>query len=179
MTSRFVSIFILAALILPFWVVYTGLKTERYQMRTELRKAILDTMDKSRLDILIFSDTDIDNELVWQNDFQFQFQNQSYEVAHREKRNNNIILWCKKELNDRTFKQKLHEVLVLNMAGANDHKEHHAQLYQWFKSLKTESAIEIPNFTEINIADYILNYDNPLYNAPSLQPQIPPPDHLI
>lgn len=179
MTSRFVSIFILTALILPFLVVYTGLKKERYKMRTELRKAILSTMDNSELDILVFSDADIDLELNWESDFQFEFQNQSYEVAHKEIRNNTIVLWCKKEVNDKTFKEKLREVLVLNMAGANDHKEHHFYLFQWLKSLKTENAIEIPGFAEINIEDYIYNYANPFYNAPIIRPQIPPPDFIV
>lgn len=179
MTSRFVSIFILAALILPFWVVYTGLKKERYKMRTELRQAILNTMDKSELDILIFPRTDIDNDLDWKNDFQFEFQDQSYEVAHKQVRNNTVVLWCKKEVNDSSSKEKLREVLVLNMAGANDHKEHHFHLFQWFKTLKTEITIEVPGFAEVNLEDYIFNYANPYYSAPSIQPQIPPPDYTL
>lgn len=179
MTNRFVSIFILAALILPFWVVYTGLQKERYKMRTELRKAILSSMDNSELDILIFSNSEIGDKLNWENDFQFEFQNQSYEVAHKEVRSNTSILWCKKEVNDKTFKEELREVLVLNMAGTNDHKEHHVYLFQWFKSLKTENAIEVPGFTEINIEDYIFNYANPVYNAPTIRPQIPPPDFIV
>ena len=179
MTSRFVSIFILVALILPFWVVYTGLKQERYNMRTELRRAILDTMDKSELEMLVFSKTGIDDGLNWENDFQFEFQNQSYDVAQKKVGNKTIVLWCKKEVNDKTFKKELREVLVLNMAGANDHKEHHFHLFQWFKSLKTETAIEVPSFAEINIEDYIYNYANPVYSAPTIRPQIPPPDFIV
>ena len=148
-------------------------------MRTELRRAILDTMDKSDLDILVFSNTEINEELKWKNDFQFEFQDQSYEVARKVVRNNTVILWCKKETNDKTFKEKLREVLVLNMAGANDHKEHHLHLFQWFKSLKPESAIEVPVFAEISIESYNFNYANPLYNAPSIRPHIPPPDCII
>ena len=179
MTNRFVSILILAALILPFWVVYTGLKQERYKMRTELRKAILSTMDKSELEILIFSKTDIADELNWENDFQFEFQHQNYEVAQKEVRNNTIVMWCKKETSGKTFKEELREALVLNMAGTNDHKEHHFHLFQWFKSLKFENATVVPSFAEINLDDYIFNYANPFYNAPTIRPQIPPPDCVV
>lgn len=147
-------------------------------MRTELRKAILNSVDKSELEILIFSNTDINLELSWKNDFQFEFNGQSYELAHKEVRPKTNILWCKKETNGKTFKEELREVLILNMAGANDHKEHQLHLFHWFKSLKPETGVEVPCFAEAIIKGPIYNYTDPFYTAPGIQPHIPPPDFI-
>lgn len=148
-------------------------------MRIELRQAILNSMDRSEMEILIFSAKDMDADLHWKNEFQFDYRDKSYEVANKVMRNDTVIIWCKKEVSPKTFKENLREVLVLNMAGTNNPKEHHFQLFQWFKSLKPERAIEIPSIAIQEMANSEFKYHSRLYNAPNIQPLLPPPDFTV
>jgi hypothetical protein len=170
--TQFLSIFLLFSLIFPTTFTYLSLKNHQHIVKKEIKKSIINGIEKNKLTLLIFSNKKL-KELKWKHDKEFEYKNLMYDIVYRYTKNDSTFLWCWPDNKETALNKQLNNLLF--GALKNNRKRNNTQklLDNFFKNLYNNTLTDIKI---INISEEILLfiYKN-IYINQVIIPDSPPP----
>lgn len=117
MPARLSAISLIFLLIVPILGTVGWLKLRKYQVRGQVKQMILSGVDKSQLTRFSFSESE-NEKLLWEDDHEFEYQGQMYDVVEVEMEDGDYIYWCWHDTEEADISQQL--TLLTEKAFGND-----------------------------------------------------------
>ncbi|MCB9257300.1 MAG: hypothetical protein H6579_09230 [Chitinophagales bacterium] len=114
MKNKLIAIIFLACMFVPISLTLVGLKLNRYLITEKIKKIKEEGSEEEQLEVLIFSLSQLKENLEWEHDYEFVYKNHYYDVAKIEEKNGLYYLWCHKDEKETNLVGLLHE-LVKNL----------------------------------------------------------------
>ncbi len=169
------AIILLFSLLAPVAGLYLWLRYEKKLVKEEVKQAILGGLEKDQLVCLNFSVDEVERMIEWENDYEFEYRGEMYDVVETEYSDNSISYWCWHDSKETRLNDRIGDLLA---GGLNDdpvNQDKHIKLLQFFKSLYPTITGQIepthPIFSSIE-TDLIRKH----WKSPVLSPPVPPPE---
>ena len=160
--KAFVSLMILSAFCLPFCATYLGLQLQKWRVKHEVKAKLIQGLDKSELTHLTFSKSQIETELDWEDDREFEYKGEMYDVIERHEKGDSVEVVCWHDKAETELNQRLQRLIAKATHGSHEHHTCETQYFQFLKSLAIESLPQLHlNLSESQrrFASHITQYE--------------------
>lgn len=160
--KAFVSLMILSAFCLPFCATYLGLQLQKWRVKHEVKAKLIQGLDKSELTHLTFSKSQIETELDWEDDREFEYKGEMYDVIERHEKGDSVKFVCWHDKAETELNQRLQ--LLVAKAAHSSH-EHQARESLYCKFLKSLVITVVPQLalspieSQRNFASHASQYE--------------------
>lgn len=163
------AVFLLTLLLGPFCLVFLSLQAEKETLRRDLKHRMMETEDESSFVHMAFANDDLETELDWEHDNEFEYRGEMYDVVERETRGDSTYfsLWWDKD------ETELNRKLAKLIKTKHQEETPAQNLLKNIKVFQSFTETEIrPVISENNtpISEYIRIYKDPFISIP-----LPPP----
>ncbi len=134
----FLSLVILSAFFLPFGATYLGLHIQKWRIKKEVKAKLIQGLDKSELTHFTFSKSQIETELDWEHDREFEYKGEMYDVIERHEKGDSIEFLCWHDKAETELNQRLQRLVAKATHGSHEHHTRETQYFQFLKSLAVE-----------------------------------------
>ena len=160
--KAFVSLMILSAFCLPFCATYLGLQLQKWRVKHEVKAKLIQGIDKSELTHLTFSKSQIETELDWEDDREFEYKGEMYDVIERHEKGDSVEVVCWHDKAETELNQRLQTLITKALHNSPEHRTRESLYYQFLKSLAIESLPQLHlNLSESQrrFASHITQYE--------------------
>ncbi|MCS6988553.1 MAG: hypothetical protein NZM06_03465 [Chloroherpetonaceae bacterium] len=133
--DRVVSLAIVASFLLPFGAMGVWLHVQKALLKEEVKARLLASVDKAELIRLVFSKAQAETELDWEEEREFEYKGEMYDVLEAEEIGDSIRCLCWRDDDETELNRRLRRLVAEAASGSPEHKEREKRLYQWLKSL--------------------------------------------
>lgn len=88
------GILLLVVLSAPLVGTYAGLRIEKRRVKKEVKKRMIAGIDSTDLVFFAFSKYDSETLLRWEHAWEFEYQEQMYDVVKKQEQGDSLLLWC-------------------------------------------------------------------------------------
>lgn len=174
--KRLLSIALIFSIAAPFWISYSVIQYQKYSVKKEIKKQIINGMDKNDLVQFRFSKKVAETKLEWEHSKEFEYSGVMYDVVESVKKNDSVYYWCWEDDEETKLNQKLN-ALVEKTAGPDKIKNENLKQLSNFLSTLYNSFNNPFSFDCDNDSSNSLSYYFALYLSLTIEPQTPPPKH--
>lgn len=173
--KKIISILLLISLYLPSLGTFLWFRHHQQIIRKEVKEKFVSNLDDSQLELLIFSQEEVDHLIVWKHSEEFKYNGFMYDIVKRKLENGTYSFWCWKDDKETILSKKLDTILA-NIFGDNPQEQQKQQHLHQFLTTVFQSKIEswepvIPYYQEEKTDFYYLDH----YQSLSMVPIAPPP----
>lgn len=97
------------------------MQIRKYQIKKYAKNLIISTCDKSEFITLKFSKNQLNTDLKWEHDKEFEYKNMMYDVVNIEYINDSVLILCYEDREESSIKAKIN--CFLNHVLGNRNKE--------------------------------------------------------
>jgi len=173
MKQRIIGIFLLFCIVLPVLAVFSFIQYQKEQIKKEVKRQIINGIDKEDLVSLRFLKNEIEAKVQWLHSKEFQYKGQLYDIVETEYRGDTIYYLCWWDHKETELNKLLEQ--TVNHTTGNDPltKQNKKRLANFYKSLFYEEILvwKIYN-TQIESAATFHKF---VYQTFSIPPPYPPP----
>lgn len=172
--TRIVSIVLFFCMVIPGTATYMWMRHRRSTVRREIKHKLIAGVDKSELELLKFSEKEIQTKLKWKHSKEFQYKNHMYDIVKSEKVGDTTYYWCWWDYEETVLNKQLNQLLAKAFGKDPQKKERQNSLDNFFKSVyhlnpDAENSTEKKENNILN-ADYVFSSI-----SAHLPPPVPPP----
>lgn len=109
--KKLAPILLVFTFVLPPLVSFFWLKMELFQLKKEVKHELKMQTSKSDLVHFVWTKYQVEHELEWEDEKEFKYQGQMYDVVFKEKHSDNIEMWCWLDTKETELSQKLEQTL--------------------------------------------------------------------
>lgn len=153
--KKYLSIFLIICLLIPFIGTYTRLQVEKYQVKRRIKWRLLQEMPRERLVLLKFTIQESQTVLHWEHSKEFEYQGEMYDVLSFKKLGDSIFYRCWKDTEETQIKQKIRRLVAQALSQNPQNRENHNQLRLWMESLWYMQAFR---WQESSFQDFIFEH---------------------
>lgn len=135
MRNKLTGILLLICLLAPVIGIYGWLQHKRYVVKKEVKRQIIAGMDREELVLLKFTGEEIETLLKWEDDEEFEYQGQMYDVVEVIEKDGMIHYWCWKDDEETLLNRDLNRLLAGALGSHPQNNEHQKQIQNFFKTL--------------------------------------------
>lgn len=170
-----ISILLLFSLFIPSLGTFLWFQHHQREIRKEVKELLLSGLDDSQLELLTFTQYEVDHVISWKHSEEFEHHGFMYDIVKRKLENGTHSFWCWKDDKETLLSQKLEDLLA-NLLGNNPQEQQKQKHLQLFLTTIFQSKMEhwepiIPFDQKAKIAITYLNN----YRSISMVPIAPPP----
>ncbi len=165
--KAFVSLMILSAFCLPFCATYLGLHIQKWRIKKEVKAKLIQGLDKSELTHFTFSKSQIETELDWEHDREFEYKGEMYDVIERHEKGDSIEFLCWHDRAETELNQRLRMLVAKAAHSSHEHQARESHYYQFLKSLVITVVPQLalsPIESQRNFASHASQYEFILLN---------------
>lgn len=176
--KKLIAYILLTGIILPGLLIFSFLNVEKQNLKEKNRgKSYTDISNKEMI-IVQFSLHEVNKCIEWENDHEFEWNGNMYDVVRKEVKLDSIFYWCHLDKEETIINECLDE-LNRFLAGAESNTEEKQQiLNKLFKKLYCADANEWTVYTELEIVSRFISHLTPL-NKSEIKVPTPPPDDRL
>ena len=141
--KAFVSIVILSAFCLPFCATYLGLQIQKWRVKHEVKAKLIQEIDQSELAHFTFSKSQIETELHWEHDREFEYNGEMYDVIDTHEKGDSVEVVCWHDKAETELNQRLQTLITKALHNSPEHRTRESLYYQFLKSLAIESLPQL------------------------------------
>ena len=138
MKAKLLSLFLLAALVVPITATFIILKKQQKQVRKEVKWKMIAGIDKSELVLLKFKSSETGQLLDWKHSKEFQYSGEFYDVVETEFQNDSVFYWCWWDSKETELNAKLQSILLDNYQNNPEHQSKSQHFKSFIKTLFVE-----------------------------------------
>jgi hypothetical protein len=105
--NRLISIVLLFALTMPLSGPFSFLQLQKYVVKYDVRRQIINGMTKSELKHFRFSKIEADIIPRWKEPNEFEIDGEMYDVVYSQESSDSISYWCWQDRNETKINKKL------------------------------------------------------------------------
>jgi hypothetical protein len=175
-TFKGIIVFVLLSCLLvdPMVGNFTWLHYKKIMVQKEVKRHIIQGMDKDNLVLLKFSKQETQTKLIWSHPGEFEYNRKMYDIVETKTMGNTVYYWCWYDHEETMLKRQLEEVADRALGKSPKFKKEIAPLIPYFKTLYclfySHGNISIPQVWYKQVG---LSYH--LYSQILIQPPTPPP----
>jgi len=158
---------------MPFFGTYALLRHHTRVVRREVKRRLVDEMDKGELVSLEFTRGEAE-KLRWEHEDEFELNGHMYDVVEKEIAGDSIKFWCWPDHKEARLKKQLNSLVVKELGGDSGPGNIHLQFFKLF-SLLYPGSISILNNTHFLEDSVTFHYADHAIIHPVSRPWIPPP----
>jgi len=129
------GILLLAALSAPLFGTYAGLCVEKQRVKKEVKKRLMNGVDSTDLVFFQFSKHDSKTLLRWEHAWEFEYQEQLYDVVKKIERGDSVLLWCWWDHAETALNKQLHQLVVQRQSSDPRRHEKERRVVYFFLTL--------------------------------------------
>lgn len=175
--ERIIGLILILALTLPIGLTYSYLHIKNKAIRREIKWKIIEGIDRNELEILTFTNEEIDTELKWKHDHEFEYNGQMYDVVERKSEAGKVTFWCWLDHEETRLSKKLKYLLNDALGSDAQRKNRENKLIQFLKDL-FYNLIDSNKWQDFGIDLNKFTAFSSSYTSPFLSVGSPPPDKL-
>jgi hypothetical protein len=170
--KKILTILIIVGFIAPALVVYAYLLREKNLVKEANSYENTSLVARAELIELKFSLDEIEQQIDWENEHEFEWKNKMYDVVRQEKKADSIRFWCKYDDEETLINEQLGEVIAYFFVGNSTKRETQQLLEKVFKNLycylpeKQVHSILASQLSHHASASFLLNECNRLIPSP-------------
>jgi hypothetical protein len=103
MTAVFLLLVLMSPVIFTAWVVHARKKA----IRKEVKQAMVLGLNRSDLARITLAKADLERELEWEHDHEFEYRGRMYDVVERQTVGDSVTFWCWEDHEETGLNQKL------------------------------------------------------------------------
>jgi hypothetical protein len=173
--KKIIAILLLFSLLAPVAGLYLWLRYEKKQVKEEVKQAILSGLEKDQLVCLTFPVEEVERMIEWENEYEFEYRGEMYDVVETEYSGIMISYWCWHDSKETRLKDQIEDLLAGGSDDAPVTKDKQIKLLQFYKTLYPTITGQIEPIHPIisNIeGDQIRKH----WKSPFISPPVPPPE---
>lgn len=173
--KRVITISLLFSLLAPVAGMFVWLQYEKKQVKEEVKHALLNGLERDQLVCLTFPVDELEAFIEWENEYEFEFRGEMYDVVETESSDGFISFWCWHDSKETRLNDRIDDLLAGGLNDGPVNQDKHIKLLQFFKTLYPTITGQIepthPLFSNIG-TDLIRKY----WKSPFISPPVPPPE---
>ncbi|MEZ4937004.1 MAG: hypothetical protein R2799_05370 [Crocinitomicaceae bacterium] len=161
------------ALFLPLIFMSVWFPIQKYKIRKQVKKEIIQGIDKEELVKIRLSFEEFVKELEWEHSKEFEYKGQMYDIVSAEFDGEHIIFYCWPDNEETVLNQQLTAALEDLLGGNQERNKNKRSYLKILKSLYLEDAsilLSSINQATLEIISKPFNLRNPNFS-----PDTPPP----
>ncbi len=174
MKSKFFAIVLILAFVVPLATTYMVLHFHKKQVKRELKRKLIASIDKSELVLLKFTEEEKQSQLEWEHAKEFEYKNEMYDVIDSKTIGDTTFYWVWWDFEETKLYKQLQTLVSYALGNNPQHEEENQRINNFFKSLY---------FSEKNTDDKLLcidkqsiyKYLEESYLSFKNSPSVPPP----
>lgn len=172
----FLATILLNVMLLPFGGSYLFLELERSKAKTYAIAAMADEENPVQMVWLRFSNEEVENDLRWEHDREFEYNGQMYDVSKRIEKGDSTHFYCYWDKLETLVNQKLADLIATHTKGGDPSQNETQLILSLFKAVYLnvlyESNLFLSNAELKRVNEIVMNYsDSEIPN------DSPPPRH--
>jgi len=172
--KKIIGILLLLILIAPVFLTYNWLQYQKSVVRKDIKKRIIEGLDKDELVLLKFSTASVQSELNWKHSKEFEYKQQMYDVVEKQIEGDSIFYWCWWDHEETKLEKQLKKLVADALGLDQQNRLKQKQLSNYFKLLFCPSGFEQQESTP-QIAKNYYGGQSVIYSSPLWPPPTPPP----
>ena len=173
--KKIIAISLLFSLLAPIAGLYVWLRYEKKLVKEEVKQAILGGLEKDQLVCLTFSVDEVERMIEWENDYEFEYRGEMYDVVETEYSDNSISYWCWHDSKETRLKDQIEDLLAGGADDAPVNQDKQIKLLQFFKILYPTVSGRIEPIHPM-ISSIEGHQIRKHWKSPVLSPPVPPPE---
>jgi hypothetical protein len=173
---RYPTVFLLLSCLLidPMTGAFTWLHYKKAVIKKEVKKHIIDGIEKDELVLLKFSKKETETELLWSHPREFEYNHKMYDIVKTKTEGDTVYYWCWYDHEETMLKREMEKVADQALGKKQKIREEIALLISFSKTLYFPFSFN----SDVIILDFLCNqvdlfYD--LYSQIFVKPPTPPP----
>ncbi|MCF8219715.1 MAG: hypothetical protein K9J21_12140 [Bacteroidales bacterium] len=178
MNRKVYGILLLFVLIAPTVMTFTWLHHQKHIVKKQVKRQMINGIDKEELELLKFSKKEIHTQLRWEHSKEFEYKGQMYDIVEKIVKEDSIFYWCWWDHEETKLNKKLSN-LANNAFRDNPKKQKkNQQLFSYLKSLYFDEPFiwHSNNPMQYKAANF---YYSDFYKSINLTPPSPPPNNTL
>jgi|GEM_PF-604329 len=160
--KAFVSLMILSAFCLPFCATYLGLQIQKWRVKHEVKAKLIQGIDKSKLTHFTFSKSQLETELDWEDDHEFEYKGEMYDVIERHEKGDSVKFVCWHDKAETELNQRLQRLVAKAAHSSHEHQARESLYCKFLKSLVITVVPQLalsPIESQRNFASHASQYE--------------------
>lgn len=170
--KKFISIALIFAIAAPFWISYSVIQYQKHTVRKEIKRQIINGLDKNDLVLLKFSSTESNSKLKWEHDKEFEYSGIMYDVIESKTKGDSVYYWCWQDDDETELNGNINTLAAQAMAKRNHAATKH---FVGFLSALFYSRVNTFNFDGNDYTENFPSLNVNFYLSQTADPPIPPP----
>lgn len=172
--KQLISLSLIFLLVAPFWISYSSIHLQKYQIKKEIKKNIIAGIDDSELVLLKFTSGEVNKKLVWEHSKEFEYNDIMYDIIKTEVKNDSVYYWCWKDSEETMLNNRLKSLVSKAVEGNKESKDRLQRLTFFFSSL-THTNYNPFSFWGIQIVSTLYDQKYIFYPLVINEIKTPPP----
>lgn len=174
--KQLIGLFLLLCLLLPSAGTYVWLSLHKIQLKKEVKKTLIASIEMEELVLLKFSKEDAEKKLEWEHSKEFEFEGNMYDIVKTQVINDSISYWCWLDYKETKLNKKLNKILIGALEEDTESKEKHTRLSYFHQQLFYQNKSFWQLDTPVNyLQKEPLQYATILYQSITFPPPGTPP----
>jgi hypothetical protein len=155
--------------------IYLSFEFERLSIRHEVRTKIKSAVQKSELDLLVFHKNDLNKDIKWKHDEEFEWQGEMYDIIYKETDEDSLYYWCWADYEESELNQEMQNWIAHLLHDSPDSQKRNQTIKYNYKNL----FLSYPKIDLIRFIKQSSNLNHFCYKKWSLDqnpPPLPPPE---
>lgn len=176
--KKLISIALIISIAAPFWISYSIIQYQKYIVKKEIKKQIINGIDINELTLLEFSKIESQQKLEWEHSREFEYNGKMYDIVESKVKDDSVYYWCWEDNEETELNIKLNTLAEKDVGSNNTNNENLKRLSNFLFSLFYSN--EDPFNTENNKKSSSLSayYINNYLSLPT-NPLTPPPKNIF
>ena len=172
--KKLISIALVLSIIAPFWISYSVIQFQKYSVKKEIKKQIINGLDINDLVLLKFSNEETKSKLKWEHGKEFEYNDVMYDIVKTETKNDSVYYWCWEDTEETELNIKLNNLVEKAAGSDKSSKENLKRLSNFFSSLYFSYKNPFDLDRNKNSSEFSSRYLN-YYSSQTPAPLTPPP----
>lgn len=172
--KKIISIALILSIAAPFWITFSIIQLQKYSLKKEVKKQIINGLDKKDLVLLKFSKEETDEKLNWEHSKEFEYSGVMYDIVESKTEADSVYYWCWEDREETELNIKLNT--LVEKAGGPDkyNNENLKRLSNFLTTLFYSNKNPFDLDRNKNVSTLLSYYSNN-YSSLVSDPLIPPP----
>jgi hypothetical protein len=175
--GKLLGILLILCFVAPIATTSIVLQIQKKQVKKEVKRRLLQGIDRSELVLLKFSEDDKNTRLKWKHSKEFEFEGEMYDVVETMLVGDSTHYWVWWDDEETKLNHTLNDLAFLAFGNRPKKQEHQQRFSQFFKSFYLHAYD--PDFL---YAEDESNLNPPFYpgffHSNLIDPFVPPPEKI-
>jgi hypothetical protein len=150
MLHRLTGLLLLISLAAPCALTIVGLRHQKHLVKKAVKQQMIAGLDEAELTTFTFSQADAQTVLEWENEHEFEYQGQMFDVVRAIPHADSVTYHCWRDAEETKLNQQLAQIVGGIWDKSPQKQQNEQRLFDFFKLLYcAENTAPVPVFAEV------------------------------